>query len=49
MFDPNGFDRPIKLKYLDIPSLHTFDADGCKFMSMLANTEEIQLFLERSV
>jgi hypothetical protein len=41
MFNPQGFDRAITLKYFDIPSLHTFDDEGCEFMMMLANTEDI--------
>jgi hypothetical protein len=36
MFDSEGFDRQIRLKYLDIPSLHTFDEEGCRFMDLLA-------------
>jgi len=36
MFDSNGFDMSIRLKYLDIPSLHTFDEEGCRFMDTLA-------------
>jgi hypothetical protein len=45
LFDLNGFDRDITIKYLDIPSLHTFDDEGCKFMTLLASTDELELFL----
>jgi len=49
MFDPNGFDKAIDLKYFDMPSLHTFDEEGCQFMEHLAYTPNIELFLFRSV
>lgn len=46
MFDDDGFDMSIRLMYLDIPSLHTFDEEGCKFMDLLGAQDngEMDLF-----
>jgi hypothetical protein len=45
MFDSEGFDMSIRLKYLDIPSLHTFDEEGCHFMDILARQDGKNLHL----
>ena len=36
MFD-EGLANDIDLVYLDIPSLHTFNNDGCRFFELLAD------------
>ena len=51
MFETGVFEKNIRLEYLDIPSLHTFDNEGCKFFEALANIESsnIGIFKNRSV
>jgi hypothetical protein len=51
MFVTGVFEKNIKLEYLDIPSLHTFDKEGCRFFDLLAaiNVEDIEIFGHRSI
>jgi hypothetical protein len=39
MFESGGLAKPIELVYFDIPSLHTFNNDGCRFFELLAGPD----------
>ena len=51
MFDFGEFEKSIKLLYFDIPSLHTFDEEGCRFFDRLAALQGngISIFARRSI
>lgn len=50
MLGGEGFEAEIETTYLDIPSLHTFNNDGCRFFDILADSScDLDIFQRKSI